>query len=66
MMPLLALAFLFMVVSHPKTYELTSGLVGSVLPDLELVDDEGHPTMMGQVYTLFSLCSCLFYLCNAR
>ena len=49
MMPMLVLAFLFMAVSHPKTYEFTSGLVGSVLPDLELVDENGCPTMMGQV-----------------
>ena len=56
MMPLLALAFLFMAVSHPKTYELTSGLVGSVLPDLELVDEAGHPTMMGQVLHAVVLC----------
>ena len=56
MMPLLVLAFLFMVVSHPKTYEFTGGLVGSVLPDLELVDEAGQPTMMGQVLHAVVLC----------
>ena len=30
-------------------YEFTSGLLGTILPDLELVDEAGHPTMMGQV-----------------
>ena len=47
--PLLALGFLFMLVSHPKTYDFTAGLVGSVLPDIELVDETGCPTMVGQV-----------------
>ena len=47
--PMLALGLLFMLVSHPKMYEFTSGLVGTVLPDLELVEDNGCPTMMGQV-----------------
>ena len=47
--PMLALGLLFMLVSHQKMYEFTSGLVGTVLPDLELVDEAGHPTMMGQV-----------------
>ena len=32
-----------------KPMNLLSGLVGSVLPDLELVDENGCPTMMGQV-----------------
>ena len=54
--PLLALGFLFMLVSHAKTYELTSGLVASVLPDLELVDEAGQPTMMGQVLHAVVLC----------
>ena len=47
--PMLALVFLFMLVSHPKTYDFTAGLVGSVLPDIELVDETGCPTMVGQV-----------------
>ena len=54
--PLLALGFLFMLVSHAKTYEFTAGLVGTVLPDLELVDEAGHPTMMGQVLHAVVLC----------
>lgn len=54
--PLLALGFLFMLVSHPKTYELTAGLVGSVLPDVELVDETGCPTMVGQVLHAVVLC----------
>ncbi len=54
--PLLALGFLFMLVSHAKTYEFTAGLVASVLPDLELVDEAGHPTMMGQVLHAVVLC----------
>jgi len=47
--PMLALGLLFMLVSHQKMYEFTSGLLGTILPDLELVDEAGHPTMMGQV-----------------
>jgi len=54
--PHLALGLLFMAVSHPKTYEFTAGLVASVLPDLELVDDSGCPTMMGQVLHAIVLC----------
>ena len=54
--PHLALGLLFMAVSHPKTYEFTAGLVASVLPDLELVDDSGCPTMMGQVLHAVVLC----------
>ena len=46
--PMLALGLLYMLVSHPKMYEFTSGLLGTVLPDLELVEDNGCPTMMGQ------------------
>ena len=48
-LPMLALVVLFMVVSHPRTYDFTAGLVNAVLPDLELVDEAGVPTMMGQV-----------------
>tara|TARA_B100001564_G_scaffold239497_1_gene202616 strand:+ start:641 stop:883 length:243 start_codon:yes stop_codon:yes gene_type:complete len=47
--PMLMLVVLFMVVSHPKTYEFTAGLVNMVLPDVDLVDENGCPTMMGQV-----------------
>ena len=64
MMPMLVLAFLFMAVSHPKTYELTSGLVGSVLPDLELVDENGCPTMMGQVLHAVVLCVLVWVVKN--
>ena len=44
----LLVAVLFMIVSNPQTYTMVAGLVNSVLPDVELVDEEGHPTMMGQ------------------
>ena len=44
----LVLAVLFMVVSNNQVYTMVAGLVNSVLPDVELVDEEGHPTMMGQ------------------
>tara|TARA_B110000483_G_C17970376_1_gene455615 strand:- start:556 stop:807 length:252 start_codon:yes stop_codon:yes gene_type:complete len=47
--PMLILAGLFVVVSHQQTYEMVAGLVGQVLPDVELVDENGHPTMLGQV-----------------
>ena len=47
--PMLMLVVLFMVVSHSKTYEFTAGLVNMVLPDVDLVDENGCPTMMGQV-----------------
>ena len=60
--PMLALGFLFMVVSHAKTYEFTSGLVGSVLPDLELVDEAGQPTMMGQLLHAVVLCVLVWVL----
>ena len=60
--PLLALGFLFMVVSHAKTYEFVGGLVGSVLPDLELVDEAGHPTMMGQLLHAVVLCVLVWVL----
>lgn len=60
--PHLALGLLFMAVSHPKTYEFTAGLVASVLPDLELVDDSGCPTMMGQVLHAVVLCLLVWVL----
>jgi hypothetical protein len=47
--PMLILAGLFVVVSNKQTYEIVSGLVNQVLPDVELVDDNGHPTLLGQV-----------------
>ena len=47
--PMLILAGLFVVVSNQQTYEMVSGLVNQVLPDVELVDDNGHPTLLGQV-----------------
>tara|TARA_Y100000816_G_scaffold284119_1_gene261842 strand:+ start:1133 stop:1399 length:267 start_codon:yes stop_codon:yes gene_type:complete len=48
LMPSLVLAGLFVVLSNRQTYEMVSGLVAAVLPDVELVDDEGHPTVLGQ------------------
>ena len=47
--PMLILAGLFVVVSNQQTYEVVSGLVNNVLPDVELVDEDGHPTMIGQL-----------------
>jgi len=47
--PMLILAGLFVVVSNKQTYEIVSGLINQVLPDVELVDDNGHPTLLGQV-----------------
>ena len=49
MLPMVVLAALFMIVSHPRTYEMVAGVVNGLLPDLELVDEAGHPTMLGQV-----------------
>lgn len=49
LMPSLVLVGLFVVLSNRQTYDTVSGLVASVLPDVELVDDEGHPTLVGQV-----------------
>ncbi len=49
MLPMVVLAALFMIVSHPRTYEMVAGVINTVLPDLELVDEAGHPTMLGQV-----------------
>jgi hypothetical protein len=49
LMPMLTLVVLFMLVSHTKTYEFTSNLVQMVLPDLDLVDENGCPTLMGQL-----------------
>ena len=60
--PMLALGLLFMLVSHQKMYEFTSGLVGTVLPDLELVDEAGHPTMMGQLLHAVVLCVLVWVL----
>ena len=45
----LVLAVLFMVVSNRQTYSMVAGLINSVLPDVELVDEDGHATMMAQV-----------------
>ena len=45
----LVLAVLFMVFSHRQTYSVVAGLINSVLPDVELVDEDGHATLMGQV-----------------
>ena len=60
-LPMLILAGLFVVVSNQQTYEMVSGLVNQVLPDVELVDDNGHPTLLGQVHTV--LCSsCIKYV----
>ena len=47
-LPMLVLGVLFMVVSHHQTYEFVANMVNSVLPDLELVDENGQPTMLGQ------------------
>ena len=46
--PMLILAGLFVVVSNQQTYEMVAGLVNNVLPDVQLVDEDGHPTMLGQ------------------
>ena len=45
----LVLAVLFMVFSNRQAYGMVAGLINSVLPDVELVDEDGHATMMGQV-----------------
>lgn len=42
------LLILFMVFSNRQTYSMVAGLINSVLPDVELVDEDGHATMMGQ------------------
>ena len=48
-MTALVTAVLFVVVSNAQVYEMTNNLVVSVLPDMALVDDDGQPTMVGQV-----------------
>lgn len=50
-------AALFVVVSHARTYEFTNSLVQQVLPDVELVDENGEPSMMG--YVVHGLVFCL-------
>ena len=47
LVPALVTAVLFMVVSNVQVYEMTNNLVVSVLPDMPLLDDDGHPTMLG-------------------
>ena len=46
--PMLILAGLFVVVSNQQTYEMVAGVINNVLPDVQLVDDEGQPTLLGQ------------------
>ena len=44
------LGLLFVIFSHPKVYQIMNDTLGNVLGDaLQLVDDEGHPTMVGQL-----------------
>ena len=47
---LVVLAALFIGFSHPKVYKMMNDTLGGVLGDaLQLVDEEDHPTMVGQV-----------------
>jgi len=44
------LGLLFVLFSHQKVYQIMNDTLGSVLGDaLQLVDDEGHPTMVGYI-----------------
>ena len=48
MLPMVVLAALYMIVSTPEP-EMVAGVVNGLLLILELVDEVGHPTMLGQV-----------------
>ena len=44
------LVCLFVLFSHQKVYQIMNDTLGSILGDaLQLVYDEGHPTMVGYV-----------------
>ena len=43
---LMLLAVLFTVLSNQMVYENVANLVNSVLPDVELLDEDGNPTML--------------------
>ena len=43
------LALLFIIVGHHKTYEIMQDTLGSVLPGLDLVNDDKEPTLLGYV-----------------
>ena len=47
------LALLFIIVGHHKTYEIMQETLGSVLPGLDLVNDDKEPTLLG--YELHSV-----------
>jgi hypothetical protein len=63
--PMLILAGLFVVVSNRQTYEMVSDLVKNILPDVELVDEDGHPSMLGQFLHGLVL-SLVVYLLNTN
>ena len=44
------LGVLFVIFSHQKVYQIMNDTLGNILGDaLQLVDDEGHPTMVGYI-----------------
>ena len=59
---MLMLTVLFVVVSNQQTYEIVSGLVNQVLPDVEVVDENGQPTLLGQFLHGFVLSLVVFLL----
>jgi hypothetical protein len=43
------LALLFVIVGHHKTYEIMQDTLGSILPGLDLVNEDKEPTLLGYV-----------------
>ena len=46
MMELMILVLLFVVVSQPKVKDMVNDTVRGLMPNLELEDEDGHPSMV--------------------